>query len=276
MTPFDTIVLHGLQFNTLIGILPDEQNRPQPITVDLDLCLMPILSCQTDDLDQSISYAAIYDQLFALITKHHVGLVERLAGLIASTLLTDNPLLMAVSVSVFKPQAPLPGPFAKAGVSIYRTRADFNLRTPVDLSIGSNLGDRLALLQQAVAMLAGHPNNHIVATSSVYETTPVGLIEQPDFLNLVVRLETTLDPLMLLSHCQAIERQLGRERVLHGGPRTIDIDILTYGSVQTQSAELVLPHPRLAERDFVLIPRNELNTGSIQATPHVRFSCKLP
>ena len=272
---FDQIQLYGLSFQTLIGINPEEQDTLQPVTIDLNLYLMPLKACRTDDLTQSISYATVYDQVAHLVHTHHVGLVERLAGLIAETLLKKHPALMALDVAVSKPQAPLPGPFAKAGITIHRTRADFALMTAVDLSLGANLGDCLETLKQAISLLGGHPQNHLVAVSAVYQTTPVGLLNQPDFYNLVVRLETSLDPFALLDFCQQIEQRFDRERVLRWGPRTLDIDLLTYGQLITESAQLSLPHPRMGERDFVLIPLAELDTGEVRATPDVRFACKL-
>lgn len=272
---FDRIQLHGLLFQTLIGINPEEQDTLQPVTIDLNLYLMPLLACRTDDLTQSISYATVYDQVAHLVHTHHVGLVERLAGLIAETLLKKHPALMALDVAVYKPEAPLPGPFAQAGISIRRTRADFGLLTTATLSLGANQGDCLETLKQAVALLGGHPQNHLIGTSSVYQTTPVGLVDQPDFFNLVVRLETSLDPFALLDFCQQIEQRFARERVLRWGPRTLDIDLLTYGQLNSESACLSLPHPRMAERDFVQIPLVELETGDVRATPDVRFACKL-
>ncbi len=126
------------------------------------------------------------------------------------------------------------------------------------LGLGSNLGDRLAHLALALRELRIHPAISLVQGSSVYESKPVGLTEQPDFLNLVVRIETTLPPLELLAVCLRIETALGRERRERWGPRTLDIDLLAYDDVVLGEERLTLPHPRMHERGFVLVPLAEI------------------
>lgn len=125
------------------------------------------------------------------------------------------------------------------------------------LSLGSNLGDREANLRSAIGLLAS-PRLAVKRISSVYETEPLDLKEQPRFLNLVVEIETDLFPRMLLTRIQRIERKLGRERRVPKGPRTIDIDILLYGRSEIQSPRLTVPHPRMHQRRFVLEPLAEL------------------
>lgn len=125
------------------------------------------------------------------------------------------------------------------------------------LSLGSNLGDRAATLHAALEEL-GRRGVRIVRRSSLYETAPVGVTGQPVFLNLAVEVETTLEPEDLLAACQAVERDLGRVRVERWGPRTVDIDILLYDHRTVATPELVIPHPRLTERRFVLVPLLEI------------------
>lgn len=129
--------------------------------------------------------------------------------------------------------------------------------TKVYLSLGSNLGDREANLRHALEHLETS-GIHLLRQSSIYETEPQDLREQPWFLNLVVEAETSLSPAELLTKIHAIEAQLGRKRVLPKGPRTIDIDILFYDHAVVATPELQIPHPRLAERRFVLEPLAEL------------------
>lgn len=125
------------------------------------------------------------------------------------------------------------------------------------LSLGSNVGDRRGYLLEAIRRLAT-PEVVIRRLSSVYETEPQDLPDQPWFLNLVVELDTTLDAHALLEHVRAIEAVLERRRLVPKGPRTLDIDILLYGAMLLDSAELTLPHPRMAARRFVLEPLAEL------------------
>jgi 2-amino-4-hydroxy-6-hydroxymethyldihydropteridine diphosphokinase len=127
----------------------------------------------------------------------------------------------------------------------------------VYLGLGSNLGNREEMLQTALRHLH-RPDLRILRVSSVYETEPVGLREQHWFLNLVAEAETSLFPMQLLARIGKIERQLGRKRTVPNGPRTIDIDILFYGTSVIRTSTLEIPHPRLAERRFVLEPLAEL------------------
>jgi 2-amino-4-hydroxy-6-hydroxymethyldihydropteridine diphosphokinase len=125
------------------------------------------------------------------------------------------------------------------------------------LSLGSNLGDREAHLQKAVNLL-GEGGVRVVRSSPVYETAPVEMTAQPWFLNQVVEAETDLFPKQLLSRTAKIERELGRARTIPKGPRTLDIDILLYANAVVRTATLEIPHPRMAERRFVLAPLADL------------------
>ena len=125
------------------------------------------------------------------------------------------------------------------------------------LSLGSNLGDRLGNLRQATRLLeaAGLP---LRAASSIFETEPVDFADQGWFLNCVVEIATTIPPLALLQEAQQIESQLGRERTIPRGPRTLDVDILLYGDLILESPELTIPHPRMLLRRLVLEPLREI------------------
>lgn len=126
---------------------------------------------------------------------------------------------------------------------------------PVVFSVGSNLGDRLAYLQGAVDLLRTTPTLTIVDVSPVYETTPVGPVrDQPDFLNIVVRADSTLASLVLLERAQTIEANFRRTREVPGGARTLDVDLVTVGDRVKNTPVLTLPHPRAHERAFVLVP----------------------
>lgn len=126
------------------------------------------------------------------------------------------------------------------------------------LGLGSNLGDREAVLEMAVHAL--NQSQHIAVTkfSSVYETEPWGGVKQEPFLNQVVEIETDLAPINLLSVCQKIEIDSDRRKTVKWGPRTLDIDILLYGTQTVQTDDVVIPHPRMAERKFVLVPLAEI------------------
>jgi 2-amino-4-hydroxy-6-hydroxymethyldihydropteridine diphosphokinase len=126
-------------------------------------------------------------------------------------------------------------------------------------SIGSNLGDRLEYLQGAVRHLRATPGLKITRISSVYETTPVGFTDQPDFLNLVVTSDSTLASTVMLERALAIEDAFDRVRELPGGPRTVDVDLIAVGQREINNDFLTLPHPRAHERGFVLVPWLEID-----------------
>ena len=126
------------------------------------------------------------------------------------------------------------------------------------IGIGSNLGDREKNISDAVRKMRDTKGIEVKKLSRIYETEPVGGHIQPDFLNAVMHVETTLEPRELLLAMQDIENQLGRIRVIKDGPRTIDMDILIYGDKKIDESDLKIPHPKMNERDFVLEPLKDL------------------
>jgi 2-amino-4-hydroxy-6-hydroxymethyldihydropteridine diphosphokinase len=133
------------------------------------------------------------------------------------------------------------------------------------LGLGGNIGDVAAAFVDAFRRLAEAPGVRLARASSVYRTPPWGKLDQPDFLNMAALVETTLPARALLALCLDIERAMGRRRLERWGPRTLDIDILTYGEATIDEPDLKVPHPRLAERAFVLAPLAEI-------APHLRIA----
>lgn len=136
--------------------------------------------------------------------------------------------------------------------------------TKVYLSLGSNMGDRQGYLQRAVEALKQLTDTEVEAVSSYYETAAWGLTDQADFLNLALALETQLPAESLLSACQAIEKDLDRVRHKHWGPRTVDIDILLYGQEIWETEHLIVPHPFMTQRAFVLVPLLEIAENLVE------------
>lgn len=142
------------------------------------------------------------------------------------------------------------------------------------LSLGANLGDRLGTIRQAVEMLENTEKIHVQCVSSMYETPPWGKLDQPSFINGAAAVETDLEPLELLAVCQQIERKLGRVRHEHWGARTIDIDLLCIPGVQLAEKELILPHPYMLERSFVLVPLAEIAPELVLAEGLTAVQCR--
>ncbi|MTI64987.1 MAG: 2-amino-4-hydroxy-6-hydroxymethyldihydropteridine diphosphokinase [Firmicutes bacterium] len=129
----------------------------------------------------------------------------------------------------------------------------------VYLGLGSNIGDTKENINKAIELLKENLNISITNKSSFYETEPVGYTKQDWFLNIVIEIETTLKPYKLLEYCQYIESELKRKRIIRWGPRSIDVDILLYEGFKSNDKDLIVPHPRMCERAFVMVPLYEIN-----------------
>ncbi len=127
------------------------------------------------------------------------------------------------------------------------------------IALGSNMGDRFGYLTQAIILLEGDEKISVVNTSSIYETDPVGYTDQDQFLNMAIEVETSLSAVELLDTCLDIELKLGRKREIKWGPRTLDLDILLYNHENIETEKLTIPHPRMSERAFVMLPLLEMD-----------------
>ncbi|MGK9045621.1 2-amino-4-hydroxy-6-hydroxymethyldihydropteridine diphosphokinase [Mammaliicoccus vitulinus] len=132
------------------------------------------------------------------------------------------------------------------------------------LGLGSNMGDRELQLVEAIKLLNDIDGIEVTQVSPIYETKPIGYTEQPDFLNMCIEISTELESSELLKVCMMVEQQLHRVRVERWGPRTIDIDILLYDQSVIQSPDLEVPHPRMTERAFVMVPLNDIASNVVE------------
>ncbi|MCM3571462.1 2-amino-4-hydroxy-6-hydroxymethyldihydropteridine diphosphokinase [Neobacillus mesonae] len=126
------------------------------------------------------------------------------------------------------------------------------------IALGSNIGNRYDNIRIAIKKLTNQTDIKLVRSSSIYETDPVGYEDQDLFLNMVIEIQTTLEAMELLDRCLTVESELGRKREIRWGPRTIDLDILTYNQENIKNERLIVPHPRMMERAFVLVPLLEM------------------
>lgn len=136
------------------------------------------------------------------------------------------------------------------------------------IGLGSNMGDRLEWIRRALSALQAHPDITLQASSSIYETAPMYMLDQPAFLNACARVHTTLEPEELLEELLCIEQLLGRRRDIDKGPRTLDLDLLLVEGVVHDTPALTLPHPGLHERAFVLVPLLEIAPKLMHPTRH--------
>ncbi len=245
----DTIAVMGIRGFGYHGVLEHETRLGQEFTVDavLDVDMEP--AAAADDLTLTVDYGQVAEVVHGRIAGPAFLLVETLADRICDDLVA-LPGVHAVAVTIHKPHAPMPVPVGD--VQVTRRR---QAQARVVLGLGANLGDAAATLQGAVTALAQARGVRVVTCSGVFATAPVGgPPDQPEFLNAVVTVTTTLTPHELLRLCHGIEAAAGRERVVRWGPRTLDIDIIDFAGRVMDEPDLVLPHPRAADRAFVLAP----------------------
>jgi len=253
----DQIEISAIRTVAIVGALPHEREIPQPLQIDLTLDVDPGDAGQSDDLDDTVHYGWVADQVVAVVSESKDVLLERLAARVADEVLTFD-RVEAVTVTLTKLRPPIAVDAASTAVRISRTRSTAAVARQSShrafIALGSNLGDRRAFLRMGVAGL-----DRVIAVSQVYETDPVGgPDDQGAYLNMVVEIETPLDPFALLRRCQRIEGEAMRQRVVHWGPRTLDVDIIMYDDATIETADLVVPHPHFAERRFVLTPLAEI------------------
>lgn len=252
----DHVLINDLRFESIIGVLDQERLAPQPLRVDVDMEIDLHDAGSSDDLEQTVHYGEVAVALANLARDTQYLLLERLAQHMAEVVLSF-PLVRAVELTLTKLQPPIPEQIDSTAVRIRRVRAEISSTTRhrAIIALGSNLGRREAHLRFAVERLG----ESVVAQSQVFETDPVGgPDDQGAYLNMVVVLETELDPYALLRWLHRIEADAGRERVVHWGPRTLDLDLLFFDDVVITGGNLAVPHPRYAERRFVLAPLSEV------------------
>jgi dihydroneopterin aldolase/2-amino-4-hydroxy-6-hydroxymethyldihydropteridine diphosphokinase len=254
----DKIEITGLRVMTVVGVLAHEREAAQPLEFDIILEGDLRDAGVSDDLVDTAHYGMVAQRAAAIARESKDELLERLVHRIAEDALTFD-RVEAVDVIVRKLRPPIPEDLQHTAVRIRRTRADLQIPARTShravIALGTNLGDRVAYLKLAVEELG----NTLIGQSQVYETAPVGGPEnQGAYLNMVVAVETSLDPFAMLRRCQRIESLALRQRVVHWGPRTLDVDLLFFDDITITSPELTIPHPRYGERRFVLTPLTEV------------------
>ncbi|UMZ74916.1 2-amino-4-hydroxy-6-hydroxymethyldihydropteridine diphosphokinase [Natranaerofaba carboxydovora] len=160
------------------------------------------------------------------------------------------------------------------------TKKDKNTKNIIELvevylSLGTNVGDRLDNLRQAVSLISEFESCEIIKVSGVYETKPWGYTEQDDFYNLCICMQTELPPYELLNKCQQVEKELDRKRDFKWGPRTMDVDILLYGDLTNEDETLTIPHKHMHERAFVLYPLMDIDKDLIVKDKTIEEWCEL-
>lgn len=249
----DEIRIKGLKIYAYHGCHQEEKDKGQEFTLDITLHINLTRAGLTDDLDNTVNYSAVSKKAYEVFTKYSYNLIEAAAEEVAEEILLEFSKVDGVEIELFKPHAPIPLDFEN--VSVYIKRA----RHTAFIAVGSNLGEKEDTIKKAQEMLLKVNGNDLIKESSLIVTKPYGVTDQPDFVNGMWKITTLMEPLDLLKKLNEIEARLGRERTLHWGPRTIDLDIIYYDDLVMDSEKLTIPHIDMANRTFVLKPLLEVD-----------------
>lgn len=258
----DKIKIRNLEVFGNHGVFKEENTLGQKFLVNATLYTDTRTAGRTDILTDSIHYGDICHFITEFMREHTFKLLESVAEQLAESLLLEVPRLWGLDLEIKKPWAPIGLPIETVSVEISRSWHK------AYLSVGSNMGDKEAMLKQGIRELQEQKSIQNVKVSDFLETEPYGVTDQDRFLNGCVALETLLTPQELLQTLHEIEANAGRERKMHWGPRTLDMDILFYDNLVYDSEDLYIPHIDMQHREFVLRPLAELCPGMVHPVLH--------
>ena len=248
----DEIRIDNLKVYAYHGVYDSEKEKGQNFYVNAVLHTDFSKAAENDDIELATDYAAVCQTIKEVMTVKKYDLIETVAERVAEQILISFERINAVDVEIRKPQAPVPMEFESISVKVSRKWSD------AYIAYGSNMGDKEGYIEEALNKISGRADCKMVANSSLINTKPYGGVEQDDFLNGVCHIKTLLKPEDLLDALHEIENEAGRERKIHWGPRTLDLDILFYDNLIYDSERLAIPHADIANRDFVLVPMAEI------------------
>ena len=249
----DKITVKDLEVFANHGVYEQENFLGQKFVISAVLHTDTRMAGLTDNLENSINYGEVSHLIKKVVEENTWNLIEKIAEEVAHTILvTYSNLVKQVDITVKKPWAPINLPLDTVSVEISRSWHT------AYIALGSNMGDKKAYLDEAVEKLKNHPYCKVVKVSDYITTEPYGGVEQDVFLNGALEIKTLLYPEELLALLNRIEAEAGRERTIHWGPRTLDLDILFYDDCIIDSPALTVPHIDMQNRGFVLIPMAQI------------------
>lgn len=248
----DEICIEELEVFAHHGVYPEETRDGQIFYVNAVLRMDVQEAGRKDDLEKTVNYGTVARFINDWMHENTCLLLEAVAERLASALLLEYREAAGVELEIRKPHAPIRLPFGCVSVKVRRQwhRAY--------VAVGSNLGDREGYVEGAVRALKEHPLIVVKKVSDWINTEAYGGVEQGDFLNGALEIETLLGPFELLNALHEIENRAGRERVVRWGPRTLDLDILFFDRICMETETLVIPHRDLENREFVLKPMAQI------------------
>lgn len=248
----DKILIENYEVKACHGVNPEEKIEPQRFLISCELFTPFNEAANDDDINATVSYAAVCKKIKAFFSENCFNLLETLSSRLTRLILLEFPRLEGATVTVKKPEAPMKGTFDYVGVttSLFWQTAY--------ISLGSNLGDRNAFLDLASNELKSDNYVKNFQESKRIETSPYGGAATETFVNSAARFQTLYTPQELLARLNEIEKKGERVRNTHWGNRTLDLDVIFYGDEIIEDDNLCVPHPDMQNRAFVLSPLNEL------------------
>ncbi len=246
----DKIKIYGLSFFAYHGVFEEEKITGQEFIIDCEYEI-DTSGCN-DELEKTVNYGQCSMDIVEFCTNNRFDLLETLAGNLAKYLLKKYRLMNSLTITVHKPNAPIPLKFADVTLTISRKWSN------CFLALGSNLGDKEAYLNSVLELIDSDDNIELLKKSSYIQTKPYGVVDQPEFLNAVIKVQTLYTANELLAFCKQAEKLAQRVQTRRWGERTLDVDILTFGGSVIFTDELKIPHPEMHIRDFVLKPLIEI------------------
>ncbi|MCR5848138.1 MAG: 2-amino-4-hydroxy-6-hydroxymethyldihydropteridine diphosphokinase [Lachnospiraceae bacterium] len=249
----DKIIIRGLEVFAHHGVYENEKLKGQRFIINAEFDTDTLTSGMSDDIEDTLDYAKVCDFIKDYMVVNQVNLLETLVNELSRKLLLNFSKIQKVTLEICKPDAPIPMKFDTVSLKVERSRHT------AYISAGSNMGDREAYIEDAIANLESDECINIISVSKLIETKPYGVTEQDDFLNCVFKIHTLYSPEELLARIHIEENEAGRERKIHWGPRTLDLDIILYDDLVMSTDNLIIPHADMINRSFVLEPLCEID-----------------
>lgn len=253
----DKIYLKNVEIFAHHGVFQEEKTLGQKFILDLELSLDLKEAAITNDLTKSVHYGELCHGIEKVFTDKSYDLIETAAEKVAEYTLLNYPIVKSVKVKLKKPWAPIGRHLDYAAVEIERSMHECYL------SIGSNMLDKEKNLNEAIDRINSIKEISVEKVSGFLITEPWGNLNQEEFLNAALKIKTTLLPKELIKTLLQIENDMKRTRIEKWGPRIIDLDVIFYDDLISEDEEIILPHPRMEEREFVLKPLNEIAPNKI-------------
>lgn len=248
----DKLYLENIEIFANHGVFKEEKTLGQKFIISLELTIDMREAAITGDLNKSVHYGELCHRIEEEFKRESYDLIETATEKLAEYILFNYDMVKKVKVMLKKPWAPIGRHLDYAAVEIERGWHK------AYISIGSNIGDKKKNIEESIERIKNIKEIRVSKISTLIETAPWGVEDQEEFLNGAIEIDTILSPKELIRTLLKIESDMKRERILRWGPRIIDLDVIFYDDLISSDEEIILPHPRMEERLFVLEPLNEI------------------